>query len=106
MMSQGKVKIQTAKSLADDLEPYRRLIELQKQMIELVQQHEKTKSECVALRTQLLDEMAGSRRLRRRWGQGIGWLAASRLKGIAATWKVRVKNPLRPTGPSVRTFPF
>jgi hypothetical protein len=98
MTSQSKGKIQTAKSLADDLEPYRRLIELQKQMIELVQQHEKTKGECAALRTQLLDEMAGSRRSWRRLRQGIGWLAA--------TWKARVKNRLRLTGPSVRTFPF
>ena len=44
--------------VADDLEPYRRLVDLQKQMIELVRQHERTKNECAALRTQLLNEMA------------------------------------------------
>jgi hypothetical protein len=105
-MIQDEETIEAAKPVADSLEPYRRLIELQKQMIELVQQHEKTKGECTALRAQLLDEMAGSRRPWRRLRQGFGWLTASRLKGIAATWKARVKNRHRPAGPSVRTFPF
>jgi len=62
-MFQDEKKI-GVKSLADDLEPYRRLVELQKQMIELVRQHEKTKSECTALREQLLDEMTSRRRSR------------------------------------------
>jgi len=31
------------KKVADDLAPYRRLVELQKQMIELAQQHEQSK---------------------------------------------------------------
>jgi len=69
-MSQNEEKNRTAKSVDDDLEPYRRLIELQKQMIELVQQHEKTKRECAALREQLLDEMTALLRPRqnlRRW---------------------------------------
>ena len=40
----------------DDLEPYYRLVELQKQMIELVQQNEQSQRECVALRAQLARE--------------------------------------------------
>jgi outer membrane protein TolC len=42
----------------DDLEAYRRLIELQKQMIELSQQHEQAKRECAALREQVTGEIA------------------------------------------------
>ena len=51
-------KIEAASPVAEDLEPYRRLIDLQKQMIELVRQHERTKVECAELREQLLNEMA------------------------------------------------
>ncbi len=40
----------------DDLEPYYRLIELQKQMIELVQRNEQSQRECEALRSQLARE--------------------------------------------------
>ncbi len=105
-MFQAEEKITVATPVADNLEPYRRLIELQKQMIELVRQHNKTKGECAALHTQLLDEMAGSQGPWRRLRRGIGWLAAGRLKGIAATWKARVKSRPRSTGPSLRTFPY
>lgn len=40
----------------DDLEPYYRLIELQKQMIELVQHNEQAQRECAALRARLARE--------------------------------------------------
>jgi hypothetical protein len=40
------------------LESYRRLIELQKQMIELSQQHAQSKRECNALREQVAREVA------------------------------------------------
>lgn len=48
----------------DGLESYRRLIELQKQMIQLSQQHEQAKRDCAALREQVALEIA--RRLRSR----------------------------------------
>jgi hypothetical protein len=47
-----------AKPKDDGLESYRRLIELQKQMIELSQQHEQSKRECNALRDQVAREVA------------------------------------------------
>jgi hypothetical protein len=46
-----------AKPVGDDLEPYRRLVELQKQMIEMAQQHEQTKRRRDALREQMVREV-------------------------------------------------
>ncbi len=85
-MLQDAGDIQAAKPAGDDSEPYRRLIELQKQMIGLVQQHEKTKRECAALRAQLLEEMAGPRRSVR---QEVSQLLAGALRRVAASWKPR-----------------
>jgi len=48
-----------------NLEPYRRLVELQKQMIELAQQHEQARRECEALRAQITSGVAGSLRDKR-----------------------------------------
>jgi hypothetical protein len=99
-MLQAEEKIEAAKPAADNLEPYRRLIDLQKQMIELVHQHERTKRECVALREQLLEEMIPPRRwwnLRQR---------ISRLKNFATAWKSGVKNQPRPAGSSLRNLTF
>jgi hypothetical protein len=95
-MLQGEGDIQAAKPVGDDSEPYRRLIELQKQMIGLVQQHEKTKRECAALRAQLLEEMAGPRPWRRSWRQGIGRLVAGPLRRVATSWKPRVESRSQP----------
>ncbi len=56
--------------VTEDLEPYRRLVELQKQMIELAQQHEHSKRKRDALREQMTHEAmsqgAGHRGLRHR----------------------------------------
>ncbi len=92
-MFQGEKEVTTAKTVDDDLEPYRRLIELQKQMIELVQQHEKTERECAVLRAQLLDEMAGPWRRRQRLRQGF-----SLLKRVVASRKLRVESRPQPNG--------
>src|SRR5215469_7083985 len=78
-MIQDEGKNEAAKPVAADREPYRRLIDLQKQMIELVQRHERTKQECTALREQLLDEMARPRR----WPWSLRW-EARWLKGFNA----------------------
>jgi predicted flavoprotein YhiN len=52
------------KTVEDDLAPYRRLVELQKQMIELAQQHELTKRRHDALREQMVREVTGRRPVR------------------------------------------
>jgi len=50
------MKLRTAEAEAGALEPYRRLIELQKQIIELVEQNAETKRQCIMLREQLARE--------------------------------------------------
>ncbi|TAL01752.1 MAG: hypothetical protein EPO07_07995 [Verrucomicrobia bacterium] len=47
----------TGEEVKVDLEPYRRLVELQKQMIEL-SQHEQSRRECDALRAQVTKEIS------------------------------------------------
>ncbi|KAB2649642.1 MAG: hypothetical protein DVB33_06180 [Verrucomicrobia bacterium] len=57
-MSRSDEKLEWAKPVATGLESYRRLIELQKQMIELSQHHAKSRRECDALRTVVAREVA------------------------------------------------
>jgi len=64
-MFRGRNENPGMKKVADDLEPYRRLVELQKQMIELAQQHEQSKRRCDALREQMVREVTGRRPVRR-----------------------------------------
>jgi len=85
------------KSLADELEPYRRLVDLQKQMIELVQQHERTKRECAVLREQLLEEMTRPRRWPWSLRLGTRWLTSFVKSGISGWWWWWARN---------RTFPL
>lgn len=99
-MFQDKKETQTVPETVDQLEPYRRLIELQKQMIELVQQHEKTKRECGALRAQVMKEMAG-RRSRWCWRSEIARATGNSLKGLTIfwiSWKSRAQNRPQPPG--------
>jgi hypothetical protein len=66
-----------AKPRAKSLESYRRLVELQKQMIELSQQYEQSKRECAALREQVQREItqpARGNKLPRRLQQTAGRL--------------------------------
>ena len=51
-------KLERAKPEVTGLESYRRLIELQKQMIELSQHHERSRRECEALRDLVALEVA------------------------------------------------
>jgi hypothetical protein len=64
-MFRGRNENPGMKKVADDLEPYRRLVELQKQMIELAQQHEQSKRRRDALRDQMVREVADRRPVRR-----------------------------------------
>ena len=52
------------KSVGDDLLPYRRLVELQKQMIEMAHQHEQAKRACLGLREQMGLEIIARQRAR------------------------------------------
>ena len=64
-MSEGDNEHSGAKTAAKDIEPYRRLVNLQKQMIELAQQHELTKRRRDSLREQITREAVDRRRDRR-----------------------------------------
>lgn len=55
---------QKTKPVGDDLLPYRRLVELQKQMIEMANQHEQAKRACHGLREQMALEMTARQRAR------------------------------------------
>lgn len=57
-MARSDDKLERAKSAVTDLESFRRLIELQKEMIELSQHHEKSRRECDALRDVVAREVA------------------------------------------------
>ena len=76
-MFRNDEKLERAKPEATGLASYRRLIELQKQMIELSQQHERSRRECEALRAVVEREVAAQ--LRRRQSPG-GRLRASAVK--------------------------
>ena len=109
-------KIEAAKPVAADREPYRRLIDLQKQMIELVQQHERTKRECSALREQLLEEMARPRRwlwslrLETRWLKSLrelgssGWWWWARNRTIPLFVPAKQQTPAKFTRPNIGKF--
>ena len=76
-----------AKTVVDDLEPYRRLVELQKQMIELAQQHEQAKRRRDAVHEQMVREVTNRRHRRRGWRHHLQQSAAKwlqRVPGFAA----------------------
>jgi hypothetical protein len=62
-MARSDDKVERAKPELTGLESYRRLIELQKQMIELSQHHERSRRECEALRTAVTQEVAARQSL-------------------------------------------
>jgi len=70
------------KMTAEDLEPYRRLVELQKQMIELAQQHEQSKRRCAALREQMTRQVADRQPDRHGLRQHLQRPAAKLLKRV------------------------
>jgi len=81
-MFRGRNENPGVKKVADDLEPYRRLVELQKQMIELAQQHEQSKRRCDALREQMVREVADRRSVRRGLRHRLQQSAAKLLKRV------------------------
>ncbi len=86
-MTQGGNHNSGEKTGADDLEPYRRLVELQKQMIELARQRERTRRQRDALHELMAREVAERRRHRHGWRHRLRQSAAKLLKrvpGLAA----------------------
>ncbi len=81
-MFQGRNENPGMKKVADDLAPYRRLVELQKQMIELAQQHEQSKRRRDALRDQMVREVVNRRPLRRGWQHQLQQSAAKLLQCV------------------------
>ena len=64
-MARGANGVETGKSGNGNLEPYYRLVELQKQMIDLIQKNAHAKRECSVLREQLAREVEALARSRR-----------------------------------------
>jgi hypothetical protein len=81
-MFQGRNENPGMKKVADDLAPYRRLVELQKQMIELAQQHEQSKRRRDALRDQMVREVIDRRPVRRGLRHRLQQSAAKLLKRV------------------------
>jgi hypothetical protein len=81
-MFQGRNENPGMNKVADDLEPYRRLVELQKQMIELAQQHEQSKRRRDALRDQMVREVIDRRPVRRGLRHRLQQSAAKLLKRV------------------------
>jgi hypothetical protein len=73
-MFRGVEAVQSSQQVAGDLEQYRRLIALQKQMIKLARENEKAKRECAVLREKVAREVAARlarRKLSRRLKQKV-----------------------------------
>jgi hypothetical protein len=81
-MFRGRNENPGMKKVADDLAPYRRLVELQKQMIELAQQHEQSKRRRDALREQMVREVTDRRPVRRGLRHRLQKSAAKLLKRV------------------------
>ena len=82
-MSQGRNEHPRVKAAAKDLEPYRRLVDLQKQMIELARQHEHTKRRRDALHEQMARETADRQHDRRGLRHRLQRSAARLLKRVS-----------------------
>jgi hypothetical protein len=94
MMGKGK-KIQIPKPVDGDLELYRRLIEIQKEVAKMAKQHERSRRECDALRERVAREAIAS--LRGRGGMRYRLRLSTfklfrRLPRLAATEFFRVLN--------------
>jgi hypothetical protein len=73
-------EIEAGTSSAHELEPYRRLIELQKEIIRLARQNERARQKCVALRNHMATAGTGQpvaqRTLRQKMNKALGQLPA------------------------------
>ena len=90
-MARGEHGGRTGEPEGGDLEPYHRLIELQKQMMDLIQQNARAERECAALRKQLLRDVEALARSRRSLPER---LRASAF-GAWQRWRGRTDDPDR-----------
>ena len=80
---------------ADGLDPYRRLVKLQKQMIKLAEKNARSKRECARLRERVAREIAARIEGRARFHQRFHRNAKQilkRLPGFAIAQSVRAKS--------------
>jgi uncharacterized coiled-coil DUF342 family protein len=82
-MSRGRNENSSGKTAVKDLEPYRRLVELQKQMIELAQHHDQTKRRRDDLHEQMAREIDSRRPVRRGLRHRLQRSAARLLKRVS-----------------------
>ena len=88
------------KPKANGLASYRRLIELQKQMIELSQQHEETKRECAALREQVARGITQRSRARNTFPRRVQQSAGRFLKRLPGWGSIGAKFAVFSNKPS------
>jgi len=82
-MARSVKEIPTGTPPVFDVEPYRRLVELQKQMIKLAQQNERVRQECSELRQRVATE-AATRETARRSLRQKAKKALKQIPGMAA----------------------
>jgi hypothetical protein len=82
-------EIEMGEAGAQELEPYRRLIELQKEIIRLAQQNERARRECLALRNHMATagtgQVVAQRTLRQKMNKAFGQLPAFPAKSQLAS---------------------
>src|SRR5262245_36730053 len=98
-MARDENGVRTGEPEGGDLEPYYRLIELQKQMMDLIQQNARAERECAALRTKLHREIEALARSRR--GVLERWRGSA--FGLLQRWRGRTDHPVRD---SRKSFPL
>ena len=89
---------QQTKPVGDDLLPYRRLVELQKQMIEMAHQHKQAKCACHGLREQMALEITARQRARQSRLHRLRYSASGLFRGLSSLALGAAQfNPLRST---------
>jgi hypothetical protein len=82
-MAKGEGMPQITRPSVDDTEPYRRLVELQKQLIEMARQHKQARRDCDTLREQVAHEIMASLSWRGRLRQRLNRSATAWLKRLS-----------------------
>ena len=86
-MWRGDKEVEAGTPRADGLDPYRRLVELQKQMILLAQQNERVRQTCEELRARVTARVAPRNGLRQKAANAL-----KKLPGIGAAKPALASN--------------